>query len=242
MSRPRILISGTVRRFEGAERAGVNAAYARSVGQAGGVPLIVPPVIPVESADLALEGVAGLLLTGGHDMDPAWYDQPPSPALGAVDRDRDEFDLALFRAARRRQLPVLGICRGLQVVNVALGGSLWQDLPSEQPGAVHHDPPGAGRDHRTHQVRLTPGSRLARALGVTGLVTNSFHHQAIRQLAAELSVTARADDGVIEGAEGSDPAWWLVAVQWHPEEFHGEAGAPDRRLFEALVLQASGAA
>ena len=234
MTRPRILISGTIRRFEGADRASVNAAYARSVGRVGGIPVIVPPVIDPADAPAAMEGVDGLVLTGGDDVDPTWYHQSPSQALGAVDRARDEFDLALLRVGRERGLPILGICRGLQVVNVALGGTLWQDLPSERPSQVIHEQPH-GRDARTHDVHIEPSSRLARAIGITTLHTNSFHHQAIRDLAPGLKVTAWADDGVIEGIEAEDLGNWLLAVQWHPEEFHQDPSAPDQRLFEALV-------
>jgi putative glutamine amidotransferase len=239
MTRPLIGISGSIRVHDGAERAGVNAAYAHSIAKAGGIPILLTPPIGPDGAESAMEPLDGLVLTGGHDVDPQWYDAHPSPALGPVDPHRDEFELALFHAARRRGTPVLGICRGLQLVNVAMGGSLYQDLPSEQPGQVHHDPPVA-RDARTHSVTLVPGSRLQCALDTAVLVTNSFHHQAIRDLAPGLSVTARAEDGVIEGVEGSAEQGWLLAVQWHPEEFYHSPGAPDQRLFEALV-EASGA-
>lgn len=235
MTRPLIGISGSIRVLDGAERAGVNAAYAHSISQAGGIPiLLTPPIGPDRAAD-ALAPLDGLILTGGHDVDPQWYDAHPSPALGPVDLHRDEFELALFHAARSQGLPILGICRGLQLVNVAMGGTLYQDLPSEQPGDIPHDPP-VPRDARTHAITLSAGSRLQCALDTGVLVTNSFHHQAIRDLAPGLTVTARAEDGVIEGVEGSaDEAGWLLAVQWHPEEFHHTPNAPDQRLFDALV-------
>ena len=234
MKRPLIGISGSIRVYDGAERAGVNAAYIHSISKAGGVPILLTPPIGPEGAGLALEPLDGLVLTGGHDLDPQWYDAQPSPALGPVDPHRDEFELALFHAARDRNLPILGICRGLQLVNVAMGGTLYQDLPSEQPGKIHHDPAGP-RDSRTHSIWLTAGSRLQCALDTAVLVTNSFHHQAIRDLAPGLTVTARAEDGVIEGVEGPADEGWLLAVQWHPEEFHQEINSPDQRLFRALV-------
>jgi putative glutamine amidotransferase len=234
MTRPLIGISGSIRVHDGAERAGVNAAYAHSIAKAGGIPILLTPPIGVNGAEPALDPLDGLVLTGGHDLDPQWYDAHPSPALGPVDPHRDEFELALFHAARRRGLPVLGICRGLQLVNVAMGGTLYQDLPSEQPGEIHHDPPVA-RDARTHPITLVPGSRLQCALETGVLVTNSFHHQAIRDLAPGLTVSARAEDGVIEGVESSDPKGWLLAVQWHPEEFHKDENSPDQQLFRALV-------
>ena len=237
MKRPLIGISGSIRRFDGADRAGVNAAYVDSISKAGGIPVVLTPPIGPAAAGAALDPLDGLVLTGGHDLDPQWYDAPRSPALGPVDPGRDEFELALFHAARDRGLPILGICRGLQLVNVAMGGTLYQDLPSEQPGVIQHDP-AVARNSRTHVVRVSAGSRLHSALDAATLDTNSFHHQAIKHLAPGLAVTARADDGVIEGVESEGSDDWLLAVQWHPEEFHHEADSPDQRLFRALVRAA----
>ncbi len=240
MTPPRIAVSGLRREVQGAERTGVNAGYVHAVRAAGALPVILSPLVGAEHAALALEGMDGLLLTGGEDLDPAWYGAVPSPRLGRVDRLRDRFELALFAAARQRGLPVLGICRGLQLVNVALGGTLWQDLPTERPTHVAHDPPAA-RDARTHAVRLAAGSAAAAAVGATALTVNSFHHQAVRDLAAGLRPTGWADDGVIEAFEGEDGAGWLLAVQWHPEEMHADPAAPDRGLFSALVEAAAAA-
>lgn len=234
MNRPLIAITGSIRHYDGADRAGVNASYARSIAQAGGIPLILTPAIGPEAAAEALAPAHGLVLTGGHDVDPEWYRTAPSPALGPLDPARDEFELALFTASRERRIPVLGICRGLQVINVALGGTLWQDLPSERPGEIQHDSE-VSRNARTHHVLVKEPSHLALALGIGRLVTNSFHHQAIRDLAPGLQVTAWAEDGVIEGVEETGEDGWLLAVQWHPEEFHHEPGSPDQRLFHALV-------
>lgn len=234
MTRPLIGISGSVRTLEGGDRAGVNAAYAYSIARAGGIPLLLTPPIGTGGAAEALEPLHGLVLTGGHDIDPRWYEAHPSPELGTLDPHRDEFELALFHAARAKGIPILGICRGLQLVNVAMGGTLWQDLPSELPSDIPHDPPVA-RDARTHPITLTTGSRVHQALGTGVLMTNSFHHQAVRDLAPGLTVSARADDGVIEAVEGTAQGGWLLAVQWHPEEFHQQGEAPDQRLFQALV-------
>jgi len=235
MKRPLVGISGSIRPSAGADRAGVNASYVHSIARAGGIPLILTPAIGPDDAARVLEVCDGLVLTGGHDVHPEWYDASPSASLGQVDRKRDVFELALFHAARDRHLPILGICRGLQVINIAMGGTLWQDLPSERPGGIPHDGHDTGRDTRTHGIALTEGSRLASALGTASLVTNSFHHQAVRDLAQGLAITALADDGVIEGVETIDSNGWLLAVQWHPEEFHRELDAPDQKLFEALI-------
>ena len=170
-------------------------------------------------------------------MDPAWYQAEPHPKANPPSRERDLFELALFAAARQRELPILGICRGIQVVNVALGGTLWQDLPSERPGEVDHNPEAA-RSERTHLVRLEPGSLAASALGGTEIRVNSFHHQAIRDLAPKLVATGWTDDGLIEAVESAPGQPWLLAVQWHPEEMHAEVRSPDRGLFRALVERA----
>jgi putative glutamine amidotransferase len=185
----------------------------------------------------ALDGVDGLLLTGGEDMDPSWYGAQPSPFLSPPSRERDLFELALFAVARQRRLPILAICRGIQLINVALGGTLFQDLPSEHRGAVEHKPE-TSRDARTHRIRLQAGSRAADALGGTGFTVNSSHHQAIRDLAPGLLATGWTDDDLIEAAETPTGTSWLLAVQWHPEEMHAQAGAPERGLFAALVREA----
>ncbi|MFZ5623088.1 MAG: gamma-glutamyl-gamma-aminobutyrate hydrolase family protein [Gemmatimonadota bacterium] len=234
MNPPRIAVTGVVRTVDGLERAVLNRGYVLSLARAGALPLILSPLMGAELATHALEGVDGLLLTGGEDLDPALYGEAPVPQLGSVSHPRDEFELALFAAARRRELPVLGICRGCQVINVALGGSLYQDLPTQRPGAVQHDAPGP-RDHRSHGILVEPGSRLAEALGATAFRTNSFHHQAIRRLAPGLRATAHAEDGLIEGIEGPENQPWLAAVQWHPEEFCDAGDCPDQRLFPAFV-------
>jgi putative glutamine amidotransferase len=233
---PRVAVTGVLRHWEGAERAGVNAAYVRALLAAGGVPLVLPPLLDAPQADAALAGVDGVLFTGGEDVDPARYGAARHPALGAVSAERDCTELALFAAARRRGLPVLGICRGIQLVNVAMGGTLWQDLPAERPGTVEHNPKVA-RDARAHRIRLEPESRAARAAGTTGFSANSFHHQAVRDLAPGLVATGWADDGLVEAVETRDGPW-LLAVQWHPEEMHADAAAPDGGLFRALVEEA----
>ena len=237
MSYPRIGISGVVRQWDGADRTGVNAAYVRALLAAGGVPLILSPLMGPSLAARALDGVDGLILTGGEDVDPAWYGAHPSARLSPPSRERDLFELALFAAARQRELPILGICRGIQLINVALGGNLYQDIPSERPGAVEHRPESP-RDARTHRIRLEPDSRAAQALGGTGFTVNSSHHQAIRDLAPGLLATGWTEDGLIEAAETPDDAPWLLAVQWHPEEMHADARAPERGLFAALVQEA----
>jgi putative glutamine amidotransferase len=234
---PRIALSGMVRDWQDQPRTGVNAAYVSAVLAAGGMPLIVSPLIGETRAAGLLEGMDGLLLTGGEDIDPALYRESRSALLGPVDRERDRFEIALFTEAWRTGVPVLAICRGLQLVNVALGGTLWQDLPSERTGTVVHAA-RSERAERTHAVSLRPGSRLGDAIGGAHLDVNSFHHQAVKDLAPGLAASAWADDGLIEGLESEAEAPWLLAVQWHPEEMHDDRTAPDSRLFTALVREA----
>jgi putative glutamine amidotransferase len=167
-------------------------------------------------------------------MDPAYYHEDPHPAAGAAHEARDRCELALARAARDRKIPTLAICRGAQVVNVAFGGSLIQDIPSQCLVALSHEPKNA-RNDRVHAVTVSAGSRLARALGAAELSTNSSHHQSVRDVAPGLCINARAEDGVIEGLEAADPEWWMVAIQWHPEELTATREDWDRRLFAAFA-------
>ncbi len=212
-----IAVSATSSQWDGAERVRLSANYVRSLEGAGLVPLIVPPLQSANAAEAILSHCDGLLLTGGEDVDPARYGAIPHPATSAPNRMRDETELALFAAARSRRLPVFAICRGIQIANVALGGTLVQDLPSERPSEISHDRPTL-RSIRTHGVRLAEGSRMAAALSTTELDVNSYHHQAVDRVADGLRVTATAPDGVVEGVETTDPDWWMVAVQWHPED------------------------
>lgn len=238
MSAPRIAVSGVLRNWDALERTGVNAAYVRAVLGAGGVPIVLSPLLGPSYAARALDGADGLLLSGGEDIDPPLYGADLSPLTNPPSRERDLFELALFAVARHRELPILGICRGIQLVNVGLGGTLYQDLPTERPGPVVHDHPG-GRAERAHLVRLAAGSRAAQALGGDAIRVNSFHHQAVRDLAPGLVASGWTEDGLIEAVESPADAGWLLAVQWHPEEMHGDVAAPERGLFRSLV-EASG--
>jgi putative glutamine amidotransferase len=208
--------------------------YARSIEGAGLVPVIVPPLSDPTRVGEILDSAGGLLITGGEDVDPQRYGAAPHEKLGEINPTRDATELALIEAARTRKLPLLAICRGPQILNVAFGGTLYQDLPSERPSQVNHNPSG-DRDVRTHDVRITPGTRLAAATGTTAMGVNSYHHQAIDRIGSGLRITAVAPDGVIEGVEGEDPAWWILAVQWHPEDLTTDARAWDRGIFKAFA-------
>ncbi len=232
MSQPAIALTATTEVLRDVLRTRLNAAYSRAARAAGLRPFILP-VLAAADADAMLEGMDGLILTGGEDIAPAHYGERPHPTVGDVHSGRDEFELALVRAAYARRLPTFAICRGVQIANVAFGGSLVQDIPSQVPGALAHAS-GQGRGDRTHAVRLAPGSRLATALGDSELSVNSSHHQSIARVAAGLVATAHAPDGVVEGVEWNGDDWWMLGVQWHPEELVDTAEPWDRRLFAAF--------
>lgn len=211
-------------------------AYTRAVLEAGGLPVILP-IAPTEPAlaEEYLETIDGLIMTGGVDIHPSFYGQIVLERCGEIDEERDRFEVEMIHAARGRDLPFLGICRGLQVLNVALGGTLYQDLSYRQGTDPAHMSPRERRGEPAHGVAIAPGSRLADILGPRDMPVTSTHHQIIRDLAPDLVVSAAAPDGVIEAVEG--PGRFLLAVQWHPERMarrHPEQLA----LFRALVEQA----
>ncbi len=232
---PLVAVTATVRSDDGVARVRLAASYLRILERAGLTPVIIAPfagdLADVEAAlDRVFGAVAGLVLTGGEDVTPSEYGAPASSHLGRVSAERDMTELAAVRAARDQRVPTLAICRGIQVLNVGLGGTLIQDLPSERPSAIAHDPDHP-RTSRTHSITVTPDTRVFDALGVATLDVNSVHHQAIGRLADSLVVTAKAPDGVIEAVEtGRRDPWWVLGVQWHPEEFAHEAAAPDHGL------------
>ncbi|HEX3927041.1 MAG TPA: gamma-glutamyl-gamma-aminobutyrate hydrolase family protein [Gemmatimonadales bacterium] len=215
----------------------MNQRYVHAVRAAGGVPVLIPLLAddPATLRDL-YDRLDGLLLPGGVDVDPAQYHTAPHPALGRLDADRDAVELELARWAVADNKPLLGLCRGLQVLNVALGGTLWQDIASERADSIKHDYyPTAGwsRDHLSHPVDVERGSRLGHAMRGGNVAVNSMHHQGIRDLGRGLVATAIAPDGLIEAAEGTG-AGYAVAVQWHPEMFAvGEQSVG--KLFEDFV-------
>lgn len=224
---PVVAVTAPRRRVEGRERVTLNTSYVRALDSAGLAPLALPTMLAPERAVGALQssGVRGLVLTGGEDVEPARYGATPHPKLEEPDPARDAAELALIAAARERRLPILAICRGIQILNVALGGTLYQDLASERPGPIAH----TGDDVR-HTVRIEPGSLLERTLGTRTATVNSRHHQAIRDLAPGLRAVSWAEDGLIEAVEPADPgAPWMLAVQWHPEDLN------ERALFDGFA-------
>ena len=207
-------------------------AYLSAVRLAGGLPIVIQPVRDEAAVEETLDRLDGVLFTGGRDIDPAAYGQTILNETVEPEPDRDAFELALARAAYRRDIPVLAICRGCQVINVALGGTLWQDLPAQRPAGLPHRQQ-APRGATSHSVRLQAGSRLAALLGREQLEVNSFHHQAARDLPAALLAAGYSPDGILEAFEAPQRRF-VLAVQWHPEDL--AATHPEHlRLFQSLV-------
>jgi putative glutamine amidotransferase len=199
------------------------APYRRAVEAAGAEPVELPPGTPSLP-----EQVDGLLLPGGWDVDPSLYGEKKDDKVGPIDRELDETELRMFKEARERELPVLGICRGQQVINVAMGGSLVQHLEG-------HEVREHGRGHLAHTIEVEPDSELGQAAGEHKIRVNSFHHQAVKELAPGLHQSATGEDGTVEGVETDDGL--IVAVQCHPEELTTDLPWA-RKLFERFVARA----
>jgi putative glutamine amidotransferase len=211
--------------------------YVEAVTTAGGAPFLVPPQPDRAALRSLFEMADGLLLAGGCDLEPSLYHEPPHPALRPTEPERDDLELTLARWALADRLPLLGICRGMQLLNVAAGGSLCQDLPSQLLGSLPHDATPIERRHeRAHPVAIAPGSALARRLGAEHLLVNSLHHQAVKEVAGTLRAVAAAPDGVIEALEAADGAP-ACGVQWHPEALSGDDAA--NRLWRWFVTAAA---
>ena len=212
--------------------------YVEGVAGAGGAPVVLPPAGDEGAAKAVIHSLDGLLLSGGSDLAPGYYGEEPVPELGVTVPERDAFEMALVRLALRRGMPVFGICRGMQVLNVALGGTLYQDLPSQWEWDVLKHRQETPKWQPTHEVRVRDGSYVAEVMGCEVVKVNSYHHQGVRALAEGLVVAGRSSDGVIEAVEAVNLSErWLLGVQWHAEAMRG-AGPQQESLFEAHVSAA----
>jgi putative glutamine amidotransferase len=211
----------------------ISEAYISALANSGASPVLIPLGGSAAALDVLLARLDGLLFSGGGDIDPQAYHSQMHVSVQEVDRDRDRVEIYLMEQALGRRLPFMGICRGLQLINVALGGSLYEDILDQHEGAIQHQFfPGWPRDHLAHKVQIEADSSLGRILGATELPVNSLHHQGVKSLAPELRATAVAPDGIIEGFELPGYPFGL-AVQWHPEWL--QAHTPMRALFRAFI-------
>ena len=213
--------------------------YVDVLTSVGAVPWVIPLTHDTDTLRAIYEQLDGVFLPGGVDMDPTQYSESRLPECGVTDPDRDRVEVALVQWAMADRKPVLAVCRGVQVLNVAAGGTLYQDLAEWCEAAIKHDYwPNEVRQRQdlVHDVIIEPGTQLASIIGAGATNVNSMHHQGIKKLASGLVVNAKAPDGLIEGVEGRDDSY-LIGVQWHPEELV-ESDPAMRRLFESFIEQA----
>lgn len=213
--------------------------YFRAVLAAGGMPVLLPYITTESDARELLSRVDGILFSGGHDVDPLLFGEEPHPGISDMTPERDTTELLLAKVAIERDMPILGICRGHQLLAVACGGTLWQDIPAQIPGAIrhHYGTLTTPKWYPTHSVSVTPGTRLEALLG-SAVRINSRHHQSVKQVPAGWVAAATAPDGVNEAME-KDGARFCLSVQWHPENFVGKE-YNFGKLFEAFVAAAAG--
>lgn len=241
MKKPIIGISANILKdqsgsFAGYQRAYVNEDYVISVLKNGGVPFIIPINQNSEVIQQQIEQIDGLILTGGYDVDPHNYHEEPLEKLEATMSIRDEFEFTLIKLAVKKKIPILGICRGIQIINTFYGGTLYQDLSYRQKITYRHYQ-GDNPTQVTHTIKIEPHSKLAAIFHKSKFLVNSFHHQIIKQVAPNFTVAARAGDGVIEGIEANDYPY-LIGIQWHPEMLHTSVPEMNQQIFGSLIKKA----
>lgn len=209
--------------------------YSDAIVQAGGIPYLFPFTRDREIIEGMARKLDGLLLTGGGDINPLFYGEDPIPELGEVTPERDEMELDLVRVCRDEKKPIFGICRGCQMLNVSMGGDLYQDLLA-QKGSVLQHMQDAPRNHPSHSIRIKPDSILYNITQKTIIRVNSFHHQAARSVVSPLYVSATANDGVIEAIEGGEENHFVLGVQWHPERMF-QVCEDAKKLFAYFVMR-----
>lgn len=210
-----------------------NRVYVHAIEYAGGVPILIPVLNDLSMFDTLLPRLDGLLLPGGLDIAPSRYGEEPHPMLGDLTLQLDELELTLTSRALDEDMPIIGICRGIQLLNVALGGTLYQDLPAQHPGRVRHMNLNLPRSQPVHKVYIEAGSRMEKVLGTREFMANSLHHQAIKDPGKGVRVSGRAEDGVAELLEAPDYRF-VMAMQCHPEEIYLQEPAC-ARFFAAFV-------
>lgn len=214
----------------------VSHDYIDAVCAAGGIPVIIPILTDSLALAAILDKVDGVVMTGGEDVAPGFYGELPLPELGDVNAPRDTFDLLLTRMSAREGKPILGICRGVQVINVAFGGTLWQDIPSQIPeSTIQHR--SKNDEDPFHDVFIRKESRLATLTESGTTRINTFHHQAVKDVADGFVVTAMAPDSVVEAIECFEMGYRIIGVQFHPEKLFADGDTRFQPLFEWLVKE-----
>jgi len=210
------------------------SAYAEAIVRASGLPLLIPAEFPFANINQILSQIDGLLISGGGDIDYRLYGGEAHSTIEGICKDRDQLEMALLKSAIQAKKPVLAICRGIQLVNVALGGTLYTHIPDQyKTDLIHNTPEEKGREYLAHEVELDLNSKLGKIITVKNFSVNSFHHQAIKTIAPDLMVTARATDGLIEAVEMAGDSFGVIGVQWHPECL--QAIQSQRNIFEAFT-------
>lgn len=234
--KPLIGITADKHRVDGRDWNYQTNDYFRAVQLAGGIPVLLPYVETAEAAGEVLDRIDGLLLSGGVDVDPLTFGELPHPKQGSIAPERDITELLIIKLALARDMAILGICRGHQMLAVAAGGTLWQDLPEQVPSALKHAQQ-APRWYPSHPVRVMPGTKLAELVGAGDIRVNSFHHQAVKHVPHGWISSGVSPDGINEALEHSGYKF-VLSVQWHPENFAGRAGYNFDKLFQAFVAAA----
>ena len=210
--------------------------YAKTIIQAGGIPLLIP-LVPEEHIGPLCDQIDALFLTGGEDIDPGYYGEEPDVILGKVSPDMDNMEYKLVRKMLELDKPYIGVCRGLHMLNVVAGGSLYQSIHTqrEEKSILHKQI--AKRTHRSHHIKVDEDSRMYQMLQESEFKVNSFHHQGVNEVKEPLRIVAKASDGIIEGVESTEHTF-VYGFQWHPEEFAIDGDEPSKRIFNAYIAAA----
>ncbi|VAX21519.1 Glutamine amidotransferase, class I [hydrothermal vent metagenome] len=221
--------------FKGEAVCWLKKSYLNAVERSGGLPFPITPAIKPSTTDAYLDLIDGLIVTGGYfDIDPALYGEKPIARIDEIKPDRTLMEIRLIKKAVRLKIPVLGVCGGHQAINIAFGGSLYQDIGAQAPGARRHEQKPKPVSQTSHEVKITGDSILRRIVGKDKIKVNSTHHQSVKKVGKGLKVCATAPDGIIEAIERSDDGSFLLGAQWHPEQIY-ESDKASRRLFRQFI-------
>jgi putative glutamine amidotransferase len=217
------------------KRVQLNRDYHDAIAKSGGIPVILPYVTDLQQMKKLASKLDGLVLTGGNDISPRFFQEEPHPHLGEVSPERDQFEIEFLKIFYPTKKPIFAICRGIQVINVFLGGTLYQDLPSESDSGIQHSQK-APRHYAAHSIQVFPDTFLYQVVKSDKIFVNTYHHQAVKQVANSLRVSAVAPDGVIEGIETKEQDRFLLGVQWHPEGMY-DTEKHAREMFQTFIKE-----